>query len=347
METRKYAAIDGRGAIVVQQGPVPEPGPGEVLVDVHASLISSGTELGGVKRLRESPRERPPRPFGYQNAGCVIALGEGCRGLEPGMRVACMGAGYALHATVACVPQNLVFPLAENITFEEAAFNHLAATALQAVRRADVRLGEYLAVFGLGTIGQICCQLGRLAGAYVLGVDLFPLRVEKARELGAHAVALAGRDDLGAVVSELTGGHGLDAAIIAFGGDATETFKQIVRLMKTAPDTHKMGNIVIVGGARIAHEFASALGNLNVLSSARTGPGYHDEAWERGRDYPDVFVRWTTRRNVELCLRLISEGRLRVAPLITHRYPLEQVPEACEKIIQTPEETISVVLVMK
>ncbi|MFQ5809271.1 MAG: zinc-binding dehydrogenase, partial [Armatimonadota bacterium] len=120
-----------------------------------------------------------------------------------------------------------------------------------------------------------------------------------------------------------------------------------VQMMKLTPDTHRMGNIVIVGGAQITHTFAASLGNLNVLSSARTGPGYHDDDWERGDEYPDVFVRWTTRRNLALCLRLISEGKLQVEPLISHRYPLDQAGEACDKIIESPEETISVILTMK
>jgi threonine dehydrogenase-like Zn-dependent dehydrogenase len=114
--------------------------------------------------------------------------------------------------------------------------------------------------------------------------------------------------------------------------------------MKVSPDTHIMGRVVIVGGARISHGFAASLGNLDVRSSARPGPGYHDEEWEHGRDYPPVFVQWTTRRNIEEVLRAAVEGKLKVKRLISHEYPLDKAPEACEKIIQTPGETLAVVL---
>ncbi len=348
MSTRKYATIDGSGVIGVEEGPIPERGPAEVLVDVHASLISAGTELGGVPRRRENPNpDAKPRPFGYQNAGEISEKGAECDGYEVGMRVACMGGGYALHTTTACVPKNLAVRIPDNVSYEEAAFNHLAATALQAVRRAELELGFNVAVVGLGTIGQIACQLARLSGARVMGLDRLPRRLRTAEELGADVVVNVDEDDPVAVAEDCTEGEGMDCAIMAFGGDGTEAFNQVVQMMKLTPDTHRMGNIVIVGGAHISHTFAASLGNLNVLSSARTGPGYHDEPWEHGDEYPDVFVRWTTKRNVQLCLRLISEGKLKVKPLITDRYPLDQAAEACEKIIRTPAETLSVVLTMK
>ena len=136
----------------------------------------------------------------------------------------------------------------------------------------------------------------------------------------------------------------MDCGIIAFGGDGTEAFKMIRQMLKCAPDTHKMGRIVIVGGAHISHAFAAGLGNVDVRSSARPGPGYHDEEYERGKDYPPVFVEWTTKRNLEESLRYVAEGKLKVKPLITHEYPLDKAGEACEKLIQTPNEALGVVL---
>ncbi|MCH7792615.1 MAG: hypothetical protein IID31_10090 [Planctomycetes bacterium] len=131
---------------------------------------------------------------------------------------------------------------------------------------------------------------------------------------------------------------------MAFGGDGTAAFKMLVGLMKRAPDTHQMGRIVIVGGAKIDHGFAAALGNLDVRSAARTGPGYHDDDWELGQDYPAVFVQWTTNRNMEECLAFIDSGSILVDPLITHRVSLADAPDACEALIQTPNEALGVVV---
>ena len=341
---RKVAAIDGKGQFHVIEEAMPEPKAGQVLIEVGASLISSGTELGSIPKRRENPKDSPPRPFGYQNAGTVIQLGEGVERYQVGDRIACMGGGYAQHATHAAVPVNLSVPIPEGVSFEEAAFCHLAATALHAVRRAEPQYGENFAIAGLGTVGQIAAQFAKLCGAHVVGLDRFTKRLAIATELGADAAFNVTEGDPVPKVVEFCRGHGLDAGIIAFGGDATECLRQLYGMMKEAPDGHRWGRVVVVGGATITVGLAAGLGNVDIRSSARTGPGYHDEAWEHGSDYPDVIVKWSTRRNLEECLRAIAEGTLRVEPLISDVFPLDEAPAACEKIVSEPSETLAVIL---
>ena len=255
-----------------------------------------------------------------------------------------MGAGYAQHADLACVPQNLCVPIPEGVSFEAASFAHLAATGLQAVRRAEPLFGENGRVMGLGLVGQLTAQLAQLSGCHVLGVDRFPLRLERAQQAGVEFTESADGGDPVAAAEAATGGFGMDFGVIAFGGDGTEAFKQIVASLKLSPDTHRMGRIVIVGGAHISHGFAAALGNVDVRSAARTGPGYHDEEYERGRPYPPVFVEWTTQRNLSECLRAIASGGLKVDPLITHRLKLAQIGEAVDELVERPETSLGVVL---
>ena len=340
---RKVATIDGRGKISVIEEPMAAPKPGQVQIEVRASMVSPGTELGGVKRRRENPSEAAPRPFGYSNAGVVIAQGEGCEDIPIGTRVACMGGGYAQHATHACVPRNMAVPIPDGVSDEDAASIHLVATALNAVRRGEFQLGEHIAVAGLGLVGQFTCQWARLSGCHVMGLDQLPMRLEVAEVCGLHCGVNIAEDDPVAVSRAFTRGYAIDGGVIAFGGDGTPAFVTLTEMMKKAPDTHLMGRIVIVGGARIDHGFAAALGNLDVRSAARTGPGYHDEAWEHGADYPPVFMQWTTRRNMEECLRFMGSGHMQVSPLITHRVALEDAPEACEALIQNPNAALGVV----
>lgn len=341
---RKVAAIDGRGQFAVIEEPIPEPKPGEVLVEVAASLISPGTELGGVPNLRKSPSGAAPRPFGYQNAGTVIKLGEGVTRFRLGDRVATMGGGFALHASHSVAPVNLAVPVPDGVSFEEAAFCHLAATALHAIRRAEPTFGENFAVSGLGLVGLLCVQFAKLSGTHVVGLDRFPKRLEVAKATGADAAFNVAESNPVPRVAEFCRGHGLDCGIIAFGGDATEAAKQLYEMMKPAPDTHRWGRIVAVGGARVTLGLAADLGNVDIRSSARPGPGYHDDAWEHGADYPPVFVPWTTQRNLEESLRAIAEGRLRVKPLISDVVPLDQAPAACERLVTQPAEALGVVL---
>jgi threonine dehydrogenase-like Zn-dependent dehydrogenase len=346
--TRKAVMMDSNGGITTEEQPTPAPAPGQLLIEVHASMVSPGTELGGVKRRRQNPQPNPTKhPFGYSNAGVVIDKNGDCGEFQVGDRVSGMGGGYALHATYACIPHNLCAKIPDNVSDEEAASNHLAATALHAVQRGRITIGENVVVAGLGLVGQLACQIAQIAGAYVMGMDYLPLRVKIAQEAGVNRVVNAAETDPVPIAAQFTSGYGMDCGVIAFGGDGTEAFRRIRSMLKTAPDAHKMGRIVIVGGATITHGFAATLGNVDVISAARTGPGYHDEAYEHGADYPPVFVPWPTQRNLELVLRFMSEGKLKVKPLITDVVPIDQAANACEKLIQTPNAALGVVFVMR
>lgn len=347
-KTRKVVVINEAGRISTEEQETPAPKSGQLLVEVHASMVSPGTELGGVKRRRENPGSQArQRPFGYTNAGVVVGMEGDCDEFEIGHRVAGMGGGYALHATSACIPHNLCAKIPDDVAYKEAASVHLAATALHAVQRGRIRIGENVVVAGLGIVGQFACQIAKTAGAYVMGLDRLPLRIGIAGNAGIHRAVNVSETDPIPIAQEFTDGYGMDCGIIAFGGDATSAFQQIRATLKTAPDTHKMGRIVIVGGASITHGFAAGLGNVDVISAARTGPGYHDEAYEHGADYPPVFVPWPTQRNLALSLRLMSEGKVQVQPLITDVVPIDQASEACEKLIQTPNEALGVVFSMQ
>lgn len=344
---RRALAKSNRGRLSVIEQEVPELERGQILVEVEASCISPGTELGGL-RLREDIPESDEKwnTFGYQNAGRVIELGEGVTGFTVGQRVACMGGPYSLHGTYAAVPVNLAVALPDNVSYEEGAFVALAATALQAIRRAELQIGEFVLVMGLGLVGQLTGQLAELAGAHVLGSDRFPLRQEVARNSGFEGLVGSG-ESLKEAASQFTRSYGLDCTFICFGGDATVAFKEAVSAMKHSPDTHVNGRVVIVGGATVTHQFGAPLGNLDIRSSARTGPGYHDREYERGADYPKVFVPFDTKRNIEDIMGWISSGKLNVRDLISHRVTLDEAPAACRTIIEEPDKTLGVVITMK
>ncbi len=342
---RRAVTVTKSGHVQVQYEPVPVPAAGQILVRVHASLISSGTELGAWTGVpRPEAVAEPYRKFGYQNAGEIVEVGERVTGLGVGDRVACMGAGYALHSDYACVPQNMATPLPNTISYEEGAFIALACTAMHAARRAEIAFGEDIAILGLGLVGQLMAQVCQTAGARVIAFDPFPVRTEAARRCGIVEAHPEVGDEAVARVSALTQGRGLDSAAICFGGDATAALKSVVQMMQEAPDTHRMGKVVLVGGATITHGFGADLGNLDLRSAARTGPGYHDPAYELGADYPEVFVRWTTQAHLRLFTRWLVEGKLNVKDLITDRYAVSQADQACYSLMDHPDRHVGVVI---
>jgi threonine dehydrogenase-like Zn-dependent dehydrogenase len=200
----------------VEEVPPPCCLPGGVLVQTVASLISSGTEratiaLGG-KTLLGKALERPDLvrqlfrrlktsgvadviatvrarldtavALGYSSAGVVLEVGAGAEEFAVGDRVACAGAGHAGHAEVNWVPRNLCVKIPPNVSFESAASVAVGAIALQGVRVAEVKLGERVAVIGLGLVGQLAAQILQAAGCVVWGLDPDPERVRLANELG-------------------------------------------------------------------------------------------------------------------------------------------------------------------
>lgn len=343
---RKIAFLDGQRGAEVRTQSVPELQSGTVRVAVRASLISAGTELAQLRQIRQGGEPFEPRAFGYQNCGVITALGPEVADLAVGQRVACMGGG-AQHTDIAIVPQNLALPLPEMLSDEEGTFGNLLGTALHAIRRAELQIGENVLVVGLGIVGQIAAQLARLSGARVMVWDTLPQRLELAKQLGADRAVQIGSESTVEAVRTWTEGLGIDAVILAIGGEIPDMLYQLRDVMRTTPDGHQEGRIVAVGGLITTTQWAAAMSNLDVRSAARTGPGYHDTAWEHGRSsYPHPWVRWTTRTNLQLGFRLAAEGKLQLEALITHRYPLGQVDEAVQQLLERPQEALGCVLTM-
>ncbi len=346
---RKLAAVTNDGRIVLVKQDIPELKPGAVMVDVQASLVSPGTELGGwpaLRAARDKPgASAPPKPFGYSSAGRVRKVGAGVTAFKPGDRVACIGANLAQHTDIAVIPHHLCIALPESVTYAQGSYAMLAATALNALRRNQPEFGEYTLVAGLGLVGLLTARLHQLAGNYVIGWDSVPMRTRLARRWGADAAVTIGREDEVERTRAFTGGAGLDSAVLAFGGDANQAMKRIEACMKISPDGHPMGRVIAVGQPRF--EYNSSMTNMDIRRASRTGPGYHDPAWEYGPDYPPVFMRWTTRTNLALCLRLMAEGKLKVDALTTHRVPLDDVEARIEAMLEHPDRILGVVFEMK
>jgi len=346
---RRVAATCGDGHVRLVEQEVPALRPGTLLLEVHASLVSPGTELRGwhaFAALRRSPdSDIKPKPFGYSNSGVVLACGDGADDFKPGDRVAGIGGGYAMHTDYAVIPHNLCVKLPAGVTFEQGSYAMLAATALHALRRGRPEFGGFAAVAGLGLVGQLAARLYQMAGCLVIGWDTVERRVEIARGWGIDATARVGAEDEVAATRRFTAGAGLDDAVIAFGGNADSAVKALLRSMKVSPDGHPMGVIVVVGGASFA--YTSPLANIDIRRAARTGPGYHDNEWEAGGAYPPVFMRWTTRTNLELCMRLIAEGRLAVDALTTHRIALARIDEETSSALEDPDGILGMVIVAK
>ncbi|MDX6695677.1 MAG: hypothetical protein QOF02_3280 [Blastocatellia bacterium] len=347
------------GQMAVAEVPAPVVQRGRVLVRTAASLISAGTERmavdEGKKSLFDKARERPElvkqaiqrardegiintvnavltklgssSALGYSAAGIVIGAGADVTEFRPGMRVACAGVGYASHAEVLSIPQNLCVRLPDEVSFEAGAFGTLGAIALQGVRLAEPTLGEAVVVIGLGLLGQLTVQLLKANGCRVFGIDLDAEKVALALDLGADMAAVS-NDEVKGSVMQWSRGRGADAVLIT----AATSSNQPVEL--AGEISRLKGRVIAVGlvGMSIPRQLYFKR-ELTLKVSMSYGPGRYDAEYEeRGHDYPFAYVRWTEKRNIEAFLDLIATGRVDVQRLITHRFPIDEGMRAYQLI---------------
>lgn len=345
------------GSVEIGDVPCPQASAGRLLIRTTRSLISSGTErmllefgrAGWIEKARQQPekvqqaidkaradglqatiealrsRLDQPLPLGYCNVGTVIAVGDGVDGFAVGDRVV----SNAWHAEVVSAPATLCAVVPDPVLDEAAAFTVVSAIALQGIRLVEPALGERVAVFGLGLVGLVAVQLLRAHGCHVLGFDPVRERVALARRFGAEAVSLVpGADPLGAAAS-FSRGRGIDAAVIAAGTASADPVRQAARMCR------QRGRIVLVGVAGLELERdAFYKKELTFQVSCSYGPGRYDPSYEeKGQDYPFGLVRWTARRNFEAVLDLLADSRLDVAPLLTHRFPVEEAERAYATLV--------------
>jgi predicted dehydrogenase len=374
----KQVLQDARsGTVAVDEVPAPVLRAGGVLVHTAASVVSAGTERSMLafaeKSLLGKARERPdlvvqvwdklrrdgiaqtlaavssrldnPTPLGYSSAGTVVGVGAGAGPLVIGDRVACAGAGYAVHGEIVYVPRNLCAPIPVRpdgtlVPFEEAAFATLGAIALHGVRLAAPTLGERVVIIGLGVIGQLAAQFLTAHGCTVLGVDRDAERVRLAVELGAEGVVAGDEPPLEAIMA-FTRGRGADAVIIAAGTDSNGP------IALAGEVSRRKGRVIVVGAVGMDVPRRSYYEReLSLVVSCSYGPGRYDPLYElEGVDYPLAYVRWTEQRNLEAFVDLLATGRLDVRRLITHSIPLDQAGRAYALLDEhTTERSLGIVL---
>jgi predicted dehydrogenase/threonine dehydrogenase-like Zn-dependent dehydrogenase len=349
------------GEVTVAEVPQPQLLPGCVLVRVEASLISAGTERASSefagRSLFAKAKARPdlvrdvlaklrrdgliatldtvrsrldqPQSLGYSSAGTVVAVGEGVTDINVGDRVACAGAGFALHAEFACVPRLLTakIPVAGNVSCEEAAFGTVGAVCLHGIRTAQVALGDIVAIIGLGLLGQVTVQLLRAAGCRVLGMDLLPERTELAVQRGVEA-ACVDAQEFRDLCSRKTAAVGVDSVLITAETPSSGPVQLAAEVARDRATVVAVGTVGMEISRKLYFEK-----ELDFRVSRSYGPGRYDAAYEqKGRDYPIGYVRWTETRNMEAFLQLAQEGKLNLSALITHRFQIEQATRAYDLI---------------
>ncbi len=340
---------NNRGEMYIKEAPEPTLQGSGVVIRTLASVFGAGSEMAGVGRRRQALADgKDPGPFSekahsYQSAGEVLQVSEDLQDrFQPGDLVAAAGGGFGFHAEQGFVHKHSFAKIPPGLSPLEAATTNVGLTAFHAMRRAVLQPGETAVVLGLGMVGQITAQLVGMVGGQAIGVDLHEFRLQKARELGAAATAGGTDDEIAAAVDEYTEGRGADAVFVATSARVRGPASLAVRLVRES------GRLLFIG--RVIWDFTPThpdadphTKELNIHWVNGRGPGSRERDYLRGEaDYPERFVPWDQERNLQALLDLQAAGKVRVGPLLTHRFPFHQAPEAAEVAINLSAEALGV-----
>jgi len=331
---REYV-ITRPGELVLREYPEPEPGPHQVKVRAEFGAAKHGTEMAFYKgyffdRGRYDDEYRLCRDelpgwfdFGAGNmiVGVVEAVGPEVERLKEGDRVF----HFSNFREVALMPEDARL-LPDGVSWKAAVCLDPADFALGAVRDGHVRIGDAVAVFGLGAIGQFAVQLAKLGGAYpVIGVDLYELRRDVAAKCGADLVLDPNEEDVGLRIKEETGKRGADVCIDFSGSDA---------------GLHSAIRAAAYGGTVVAGSFPRpGCPNLDLGAEAhlnRPTIVFSRSCSEPNPDYP----RWDERRLMDCCWRMLREGLFQAEDIVQPVVSFDEVLEHYPKIASAPETNL-------
>ena len=352
-KTAKRIVLTKDNKIEIREYPIIELQKGQVLIQTICNLISAGTELGVQGAYSEyssswSETEsivQPPdwvggiarkveRGLGYSNVGRIIALSDDLKATESfpfklGDVVLSSG-NHASHVVVTPEFDHLT-SIPHGVSFEEATFGVLGSISIYGIERANLRLGDYVAIIGMGVVGQLALQLARYTGCESLvAIELEAKRLEIAKKAGATHTVNSNNGDLEKRIRKITGGRGIDTVIEASGASSA---------MMLALDMARAGGKVMLLGTpwnrKIEVDFFKLhLKELEVI-------GCHQP---RCPKIETSYFPWTQSSNRKKILRMIHEGRLNVKQLITHRVPYYEVEEAYRLLREEKDKALGVIL---
>lgn len=290
----------------------------DVLLRTQVSLISPGTERAFFLALPNTNATYPLYP-GYSNIGEVVQVGSAVEHLKVGDRVACT-AQHASHVVIEAA-RCLVVP--SEVPNEHAVFFNLVAIAMQGVRKAHIELGEPIIVIGSGPIGLFALQLAKLNGGLpVIALDQDANRLQIARAVGADA---SGDDALGQLSS------GASVVIEVTGSSAG-----ILRAFQLAAFR---GRVVLLGSTRSETDGVNFYRDIH--RKGLTIVGAHEITRPR---HESLHGWWTQHDEQQLSLQLMASDRLKVQPLISHRFGWEQFPAAYQLLADWDPSVMGMVM---
>jgi threonine dehydrogenase-like Zn-dependent dehydrogenase len=319
----RVAKHEGVGNVVLEEIPLPEPGPNQALVRIRASLISRGSELW---HRYEKVEAVDPGIMGYSTTGVVERLGPGATSVKVGDRVVVTAphAEYAMANLDPTVVRGRCQPLADALSFEEGTFHPLSTSANGWTQAAQITPQDRVVVLGQGIVGNLVMQFARrFKPAQLIAVDTLEIRCRLARAVAPDVTVIdASQEDPVVAVKRLTDGKGATIVVDCVGGRAgVQSFKQAQEMLAAGGLLHLIG---LYHGEPLPLDASKMMGK-RLLGS-----------------YPP-----STDRNVigPEAMAALAAGEATVKPLITHRFAGKDAKQAFDFLYQHPEQAMGVLMI--
>jgi L-iditol 2-dehydrogenase len=336
----------GKGNISLQEVKEPTPGPDEIKIEVKAAGIC-GSDIHTYNDTIKFPL-RLPVTMGHEFCGIVAETGKNVKNFEPGDPVTSetaasvcgicaycrtgnyhlcpsrLSVGYWINGAFAkycVVPQNIVHRLPQNIDLISGALAEPLANCVHGVmERTHIRVGDWVAITGPGTIGLLSLQLVKASGARVamLGLSEDEHRLSLARELGADMIVNVGRDNPLESINEISDGMGMDVVLECSGSSSAANLGlELVRKRGQYTQIGLFGKPIEIDFEKIVYKELELRGSFS--------------------------YKWTTWKKT---LEMLLQSRVNLKPLVSDILPISRWEEAFKKqagkeglkIILTPED---------
>lgn len=344
MEEAKALILTGPRQLAFETVEQPPLKPDEVRVRTLFSGVSAGTELTQYRGTNPFMQRRwdearrlfvegdgvpswdwPVRNLGYEEVGEIVEIGAEVEGLARGQRIFGTWNHRTHHIAPASYARERLLP--DGADPRIGIFSHIGAVALNGVHDAQIRIGDVVAVFGLGVPGQIAVQAARASGARVIAVD--PDEGRRSRALAHGAWNAIEPDGAAELIKALTGGRGADSCIEVSG--APPALAEAIRAVAYSARVVAMGFFQgEIAGLRLGEEFHH--NRVQLICSQISGVA------------PESSYRWSKPRLWRTAIELQHEGVLDLTSLITHIAPFDEAPALFERLDRGLPDVLQAVL---
>ncbi len=307
-------------------------GPHDVIIQNMYSHLSAGTEMACVSGI-EDWFNIPDVP-GYTAVGKVLKKGAEVKHVEAGDVVFTYGPHAGIfridvtdrwHGVCVKVPDGLDPAIA--------AFTHMGVIAMTALRKSDIELGDFVAVSGMGAIGNLAAQFAQFQGARVIGIDINQSRLDMAEKSGVGVTIHSAKEDIGEMLRLITGGEMISTWIDATGQSAVvnESMHHIA----------SNGEMILLGSPRAAYEtnLTPFLQKIHLLDGI-TVKGALEFLLPTHRN---EFTKHSIEKNASLIMELMRQEVLQIAPIFSHRMDPADASTAYHGLKNDPDNYIGVV----